>query len=1058
MTNGFNELSFYPSLAGFSSFVWTTDNKIHLLAGAPKYNSRNVPSQLANGTVLKCTLDVVSVGKKTHLVTDNVEFQNSDCSQILTKDMLETTLYQSQAADATGMSLLVENPEDEHFTVCSPGRQKRCGDGGLYVPGACYDIKKNSNLHYKAKILHGWGEVGCVESFLDVYFVIDASTSIDKGYDPPPGELTNFEKIKNFVKNIADTFASTYGKTTEIGIQRYGTDSGWNMQATYDDILNQPTQHFPIGNTTTIDAFKLNVDNLGKADETDTTTNTALYYVITKGFTESKNYHKSKKLIILVTDGVATDNKLNDLTVQTIRDNNISVFAVGMGDADKRELLKFTLGNEENIVSLSNFDELSKSVKLLTKSIAAMQSEGGTGATKKNTFESAVLGTSSYSPLSTKTKSNDHRSEMLISGIGAYDNTGAITKYSADNSSFYQIPKNFTSISSSSYLGYSSTTGKFQKNSEKFYIVAGAPRDELLGAVYFFETLKGETVRKWKLVAPKKSNGCSFLSCRQVGSYFGGSVTSGDVNGDGVDDVIVGAPLFSTISYEEGRVFLYLSNLNTSHETMMDLWTEKSYQPKVLLGSEAKGGRFGFSTAVAGDLDSDGHVDLLVSAPQAYNGEGAIYLFNGCPDKKEGFKLSQEIRSRSLLGNKPAWLGFTLQAGIDVDKNKHPDVLVTAPRAETAFVLRTRTVLKFETSLELSKNKIDLFSCYKKNSACVKAKFCILYTGKMVEKEIEVDVTFELDKNNTKRVVLARSDSFSSNTLTEEHKLQKDTKMCYTYKIKIKPRIEDLESSVDVLVKYDLAKSHSESLMSAIRSPYSKNLLKRVTKFSHLCGEDKICYYNLVLTASAELQSKAVHDHDEAEEHSEQNKSSSMFLVEKDSKKFLHVKITIKNEHEASQSVKLNAKFLSSLTWVQVTDHREGKLSKCVGKYSRLPNDGNYRQIEIKIENKNFKNVYPHNEECELELMFSLSNILYHSGRINETYLSLNVFGSESEFFNETLKDDNGYKIAIPIRYQSDVKLIKQPLQTVIDLEKVQNITKVIDVSALSEEVLTKFK
>ena len=47
-----------------------------------------------------------------------------------------------------------------------------------------------------------------------------------------------------------------------------------------------------------------------------------------------------------------------------------------MGDADKRELLKFTLGNEGNIVSLSNFDELSKSVKLLTKSIAAMQSEG----------------------------------------------------------------------------------------------------------------------------------------------------------------------------------------------------------------------------------------------------------------------------------------------------------------------------------------------------------------------------------------------------------------------------------------------------------------------------------------------------------------------------------------------------------------------------------------------------------------------------------------------------------------------------------------------------------
>merc|ERR1719354_559339 len=89
--------------------------------------------------------------------------------------------------------------------------------------------------------------------------------------------------------------------------------------------------------------------------------------------------------------------------------------------------------------------------------------------------------------------------------------------------------------------------------------------------------------------------------------------------------------------------------------------------------------------------------------------------------------------------------------------------------------------------------------------------------------------------------------------------------------------------------------------------------------------------------------------------------------------------------------------FLPSLSWVQVIDHRKDKMSKCVGKYRRLPNDGNYRQIEIKIENKNFNNVYPPNEECELELMFSLSNILYHSGRINGTYLSLNVFGSESE-------------------------------------------------------------
>ena len=46
----------------------------------------------------------------------------------------------------------------------------------------------------------------------------------------------------------------------------------------------------------------------------------------------------------------------------------------------------------------------------------------------------------------------------------------------------------------------------------------------------------------------------------------------------------------------------------------------------------------------------------------------------------------------------------------------------------------------------------------------------------------------ELDKNSTKRVALVRSDSLTSNSLTNEYKLQKDTKMCHTYKIRIKVR------------------------------------------------------------------------------------------------------------------------------------------------------------------------------------------------------------------------------------------------------------------------------
>jgi hypothetical protein len=45
----------------------------------------------------------------------------------------------------------------------------------------------------------------------------------------------------------------------------------------------------------------------------------------------------------------------------------------------------------------------------------------------------------------------------------------------------------------------------------------------------------------------------------KTGEFFGGSLAVADIDGDGLDDLLVGSPLY-TISHDEGRVYLFLAN------------------------------------------------------------------------------------------------------------------------------------------------------------------------------------------------------------------------------------------------------------------------------------------------------------------------------------------------------------------------------------------------------------------------------------------------------------------------------------------------------------------
>lgn len=109
-------------------------------------------------------------------------------------------------------------------------------------------------------------------------------------------------------------------------------------------------------------------------------------------------------------------------------------------------------------------------------------------------------------------------------------------------------------------------------------------------------------------------------------AYFGSWLSSaGDYNGDGYDDVMVGAYNYDTGAGEGGAVFIYAGSAGgvaTSPE-------------KVLTGTNT-GDDFGFRLGNVGDVNNDGYSDIFIAAPTyettgAQNGEGAVYFYLSNP-------------------------------------------------------------------------------------------------------------------------------------------------------------------------------------------------------------------------------------------------------------------------------------------------------------------------------------------------------------------------------------------------------------------------------------------
>jgi hypothetical protein len=267
----------------------------------------------------------------------------------------------------------------------------------------------------------------------------------------------------------------------------------------------------------------------------------------------------------------------------------------------------------------------------------------------------------------------------------------------------------FYGIESGERIGYSvSKAGDVNADGYADFMVAAYHHHSYgwnCGGVYLFLGAKGN---RWEGEVSITSADAIFKGKREyemVGWVVAGG---GDFNGDGYDDLLIGAPgNWETQRPNFGLVYIILGKKNTDwgKDLLLADKADLSY-----IG-EANDDQLGYQVEFLGDLNNDGCDDILVSA--AFRNEnniqwsGKVHLILG---KKSGFRrnipvVEETVASFIFPANK-ATLGFSLDGVGDTNGDGLLDFVMTAEGVGKAFLMLGHP--KIDWGLNFDMNNADV--------------------------------------------------------------------------------------------------------------------------------------------------------------------------------------------------------------------------------------------------------------------------------------------------------------------------------------------------------------
>lgn len=388
-------------------------------------------------------------------------------------------------------------------------------------------------------------------------------------------------------------------------------------------------------------------------------------------------------------------------------------------------------------------------------------------------------------------------------------------------------------VPANSYLGFSLDSGKGIISQDILTIVSGAPRANHTGAVLFL------TMERQNLKTEYILNG------EGLASSFGYDIAVVDLNQDGWQDLVVGAPQFFDREAEiGGAAYVYINNKGN--------WNKFN----LVRLNGTKDSMFGLAVENIGDIDQDGYSDIAIGAP--YDGNGKVFIYHGSSSGINTIPAQiLDAKDRSVKH-----FGYSLAGNMDLDGNHYPDMAVGS-LSNAVFIYRTRPVINIEKTVTTTPKNININdnNCPGGQGICVTVNACFKYTAKPSNFNPRITVSYKLDADTEgKKLELQSRVFFIGRSNDQETQvmgtivLDKQNKMaCIVERLQFRDNIRDklrpIPISVEVEIKQSGRKKRQHSNLIDL-PPVLQQSEPTVSKIQFLkegCGSDHICQSNLQL-------------------------------------------------------------------------------------------------------------------------------------------------------------------------------------------------------------------